>query len=511
MIRRTPRREIPFSTLMFLSPSPPRLTRRSRLDQILLLLLRAAALTLLAIAFARPFLRQAAQQVIGPSAQERVLVLMDASASMRRENLWRQAQDLAVETIEACRPLDEIAVYAFDQQARPVVSFADTSQIEPSQRAAVMRRRLADAAPTWSGTHLGAALQEALELSATAGDETVPVNRVARRIVLISDMQSGSRLDVLGESNWPEDVRLELRAVKPRQLDNAGMQLLASGADEATADEQGRDLLRVRVVNSSDSTAEEFRLRWFDEWQSPVGDRVDVTAPPGKSRVARISPPSEQPAAARLRLEGDAHSFDNDLYVAIPPNETLEVVHLGIDRLDDPQGHGYYLQRALQSDATRQIRIAQIEAKIDEKPAQSSDEPLSEAWELDVDDPPSLVVATHRPTSGQLETLDAYLKNGGVVLYVVAPGDRGEALERLVGADQPLQIEEGDVDGYAMLREIDFGHSLFAPMAGPQFNNFTQIRIWRFRRIDESSLQPCRIVARFESGDPAIIEKRVAA
>ena len=60
LIRRTPRGEVPFSSLMFLSPTPPRLTRRSRLDNILLLLLRAAALGLLALAFARPFLREPA-------------------------------------------------------------------------------------------------------------------------------------------------------------------------------------------------------------------------------------------------------------------------------------------------------------------------------------------------------------------------------------------------------------------------------------------------------------------
>ena len=59
LIRRAPKGDVPFSSLMFLSATPPRLTRRSRLDNILLLLLRAGALALLAFAFARPFLRQA--------------------------------------------------------------------------------------------------------------------------------------------------------------------------------------------------------------------------------------------------------------------------------------------------------------------------------------------------------------------------------------------------------------------------------------------------------------------
>src|SRR3954453_8107595 len=76
LIRRTPRGEVPFSSLMFLSPSPPRLTRRSRLDQWLLLLLRAVALCLLAMAFARPFLRQAARLDSGEGERRRIALVI---------------------------------------------------------------------------------------------------------------------------------------------------------------------------------------------------------------------------------------------------------------------------------------------------------------------------------------------------------------------------------------------------------------------------------------------------
>lgn len=55
LIRRIPRGEVPFSSLMFLTPTPPRITRRSRLDQLVLLALRALALALVALAFSRPF------------------------------------------------------------------------------------------------------------------------------------------------------------------------------------------------------------------------------------------------------------------------------------------------------------------------------------------------------------------------------------------------------------------------------------------------------------------------
>ena len=104
LIRRTTKGEVPFSSLMFLSPSPPRLTRRHRLDHWFLLLLRATALILLAVAFARPFLRQSAGLILGDTEQRRIALLIDTSASMRRGDLWEKTKARAVEVVEASRP-----------------------------------------------------------------------------------------------------------------------------------------------------------------------------------------------------------------------------------------------------------------------------------------------------------------------------------------------------------------------------------------------------------------------
>src|SRR5438552_7464536 len=87
LIRRSTREKTPFSSLMFLMASPPRLTRRSRLEHLLLLLLRCAVLCLLAFGFARPFIKKALPPE-PPSAARRILVLVDTSASMRRADLW---------------------------------------------------------------------------------------------------------------------------------------------------------------------------------------------------------------------------------------------------------------------------------------------------------------------------------------------------------------------------------------------------------------------------------------
>src|SRR6266404_5535398 len=87
LIRRTSREKTIFSSLMFLQPTPPRVTRRSRLENIFLLILRCLVLCLLALGFARPFFQK--PMVPDPAAAGRkIILLVDRSASMRHEGLW---------------------------------------------------------------------------------------------------------------------------------------------------------------------------------------------------------------------------------------------------------------------------------------------------------------------------------------------------------------------------------------------------------------------------------------
>src|SRR6187399_1757528 len=171
LIRRTPRGRREFSSLMFLLPSPPRLTRRSRLDQILLLLLRLAALALLAFAFARPFLRESATLALEDLPARRVAILVDASASMRRGDLWQQALAQVEKELSDLGPHDEIALYTFADRLRTVVGFDSNSPdvAAAGKQIEVVRQAAKKLRPTWHSTDLATALIEtARELDATS-------------------------------------------------------------------------------------------------------------------------------------------------------------------------------------------------------------------------------------------------------------------------------------------------------------------------------------------------------
>jgi hypothetical protein len=157
LIRRTPRGQQPFSSLMFLSPSPPRITRRSRIEHWLLLALRALAIVLLALAFARPFLRASASLLMDRGGGRQIAILLDTSASMRRADVWKQAVARAEKTLDNLAPNDTVALYQFNSQLRTVVDFPD-STVDRSAHHTLVRQSLKDLSPTWYATRLDRAL-----------------------------------------------------------------------------------------------------------------------------------------------------------------------------------------------------------------------------------------------------------------------------------------------------------------------------------------------------------------
>ena len=67
------------------------------------------------------------------------------------------------------------------------------------------------------------------------------------------------------------------------------------------------------------------------------------------------------------------------------------------------------------------------------------------------------------------------------MLYVVTAPGRAETLAALAGV-APSDRRGSDGRRDVMLGEIAFDHPLFAPLAGAQFNDFTKIHFWKYRR-----------------------------
>lgn len=485
LIRRTTRDRVAFSSLMFLQPTPPRLTKRSRIEHWLLLLLRALALGLLALAFARPFWKSPAIPPPATTTGGRTAVLLDISASLRRDGLWPAAQEMARAAIREAANSQDIALFAFDRGIRPVLTFDDWRSMDPARREAEAVGRVDALEPTWLGTDLAAALAAAAEALVEGDSE---FGGAPRRLILVSDLQEGSRLEALQSYDWPKGVEVSLAAVAPAQPGNAGLQL-AAGKTENDTTSPG---VRVRVSNADDSSGDTFQVGWSDPGgEAFTGTAIDVYVPPGQSRLATVPWPSGQAVAGHLRLAGDREPFDNRAATAPPPVTRVRLLHLGGNAVEDPTQPIFFLRKAVPQSPRLTTEIETVPAT-GPLPAEN----LAQAAFIVITEPASPAVAA---------AVRARLEAGTTALVVLNGTEMAGTLSALAGGGS-ISLEETTPPTYAMLGEIDFRHPVFAPFADPRFSDFTKIRFHHYRKIDPAAIPGARVPVRFDSGDPALLE-----
>ena len=485
LIRQAVRERLPFSSLMFLRPTPRRVTRRRQLEHLWLLLLRCLGVALLAAAFARPFFNKNSA-VPDPATEGRQLILLlDTSASMRRAGVWDQARTVAEKYLAQTGPGDQVAVLAFDRQPRTLFNFAEWAVWAPDQRAALGRQRLAAVSPGWLGTQLGLALTVAAEKFVDDTANGQPVSR--REIVLISDLQEGAKLDGLQGHDWPANVHVVLERVDAPVQANAGLEI-QNPAGAAASDDA---LVRARVTNARDSDREQFHLAWRAiNGTNIAGTAMDIYLPPGQTRTFSAPALPKGTTTAELLLTGDAVDFDNRSYFSVPAAEHLVIAWFGQDSVNDPMSLRYYMQRVYQDTPGRQVKILSPDAP----------QGFSPEWL----DPAVFAVIPGRLTPEEIAPTRAWLERGNTALFVVTDETAAATLALLTSLPD-LKITEATGD-YALLGTIDFTHPLFAPFADPRFSDFSHIHFWKHRHLELPSAAQARVLARFDDGSPALAQ-----
>ena len=482
--RREPKEKVVFSSLMFLERSPQLLTQRSKLERLLLLALRCLALILLALMFTRPFLASFADKTLSESG-ESVVLLLDASASMRRADLWTRALKIAEDRVARSKAKDRVSVMRFDQEIKTLWSF-DRDAKEGMSRKGPIKALLSQEKPGWGSTDLGKALVSAAGAFSTT-DEASPSGN-PRRIVLVSDLQEGARLEALRGFAWPDDVEVEWVPLELQDPGNFSLGLAASESDDETGIDRSTENktiggVRVRVSNVRDSSLEKFSLKW----EGMVGPGMEGYLPAAASRVLRSAPAPGVWSGDVLTLNGDAWDFDNRVYVAPSQPRKVRVVASGDRDAAERESASplFYLKRALQPTSAL-------------LPSLEVGAPLAGA-SLALVQSESLNEATSA-------ALKSWVEAGGLAVVVASQGRDAKALANLTGAAS-LTAMESDGDGYAMLGDVKTDHPLLSPFADIRLRDFTKIRFWHHRKVAwaESDARKPEVLARFDQGDPALM------
>ena len=104
-----------------------------------------------------------------------------------------------------------------------------------------------------------------------------------------------------------------------------------------------------------------------------------------------------------------------------------------------------------------------------------------------------------------LDSAREFARSGKIVLVPLTSASAGITVAQLLGIPE-FSAPEADVKDYALFAQIDFQHPFFASFADPRFSDFTKIHFWKYRKMETASLAGARVPARFENGDPAIVQ-----
>ena len=511
LIRRQAKSEHEFSSLIFLDPSPPTLMQRNRIDQWLLLLLRALALFLLAAAFARPYWKSLAT-ADGPPTEGRRSILLDTSGSMQRDGLWSAAIDRVKAIAQSAQPLESIALYTFDDRVRTIISHEDSAAATSAERSQQVLAALDGLRPSLRATDLGLALSTVGDQLMRSEESQEGHRSSVSEIVLISDLQAGSQIGRLENYQWPTDCKLTIHRIEAKSPANLSASILATNEDSldlfressATvpsapskpADESDRESLAIRVSQHGGMSIQKASLRWADAAGKPVDeDQVDVEVDAEGSAVARL--PKLASEEAILLIEGDATSFDNQRFVTKPPRRNFELHCLGDHKRPATDSLGYFLEQLPLDDATRQVAFAW------RGPGAELPWPSSPTVPL--------IVVGRDLQDSHAKSLRSFIEEGGHGLWVL-----DESLEdssrlaqvqsqwKILTDELPPDIRESKSGEDAMFESIDFQHPIFRSLSDSRFNDFTKIRFWKHRCVAIPDERAWKTIARFDDSFPAI-------
>jgi hypothetical protein len=441
----------PFSAVQLLQHSRVEQARRRHLRDILLFALRAAALIVLAVAFARPYLRGAS-----PLDPPVTVVVADVSGSLSDPARTSRLRDLAAEAVDRAPASQAVALVQFSSSADVLVA--------PTRDHGAARAAAAHLTPGFGSTSYRAGLAKAAELVARSGGH----------IVVVTDLQT------IGWTDGP-DVALRPNVT----VDVADVGALPPDVAVLALERAATGKINARVRAGSATRQVPVRFEINGDVKATATATIDQSGA-GQASAAFAVPPG---AAVRALVDDpDGLRADDERWLVGGEPSRATVVIVTSPSADRD---GLYVQRALQAlDGARAVNVLM----------RTGDRVQSDGVAAGTG--AVVLVGTSGLDRRGVERLSDYVRNGGGLLLAAGPGVTPELISAGFGDEMPRLRPRAAGSGAASLVASDTRHpalALFAERPGALADaRFT--RAAELRGTDKSD-----VLARFDSGEPALV------
>jgi hypothetical protein len=449
---------LPFSSLMFFERRTQSSIRHRRLQYLLLLALRAAVVALLALAFARPFLRSELTALA--SGPKLTVLAIDNSFSMRQDDRLARAKREAAGTAAKLGAGDKLQVLAFGSGVRVM---GDSALAIASIEASDTRSSYAE-------------LSRALRSIAQSARMPVEVH-------LFSDMQKSSLPANFADLRLAEGVRLITHPVVDRRIANFAVEKVDSPRRV-----YGSGKSRVEATIAGYGTEQATR-RVSLVLNGREMDSKSVLVPAGGRAAAEFQIADVPYGLNRGEVHidsGDTLPDDDRFYFSVERTEARRVlfIHDGRNQRD-----ALYFRTALEA-------AAESAYEMDAVPVEQSAHLAPQKYAFVVlSDVPSL--------PPDFETaLRSYVRGGGSVL--VALGRESAPRSRVPIFDEPvveMRYYARDADRFQSTAWLDEGHPSIHDA-----QHWDDVKFYQAVRVAPGD---ARVAARLGDETPLLLEKQL--
>jgi hypothetical protein len=457
LLKREPEARVKFAAVRLLKQAPVEHTEKRHLRELLLLALRIAALVLLALAFARPFFASGA--ALGSSGM--TMVALDTSYSVSAPGRFDRAKQLAKEAIARVPGGDLVGV----------VTFADEAEIvaKPSVDRVLAAAAVDQAPASYGATRYRAALSAAAQL----------LNGRKGTIVVVTDLQENG-WDAGDRASVPDGTTIEVADV------GAMPPNLAVTAVRPLADRL------VATIHNGSTRARDARVHLA------IDDRpaVDVTVPLGPNQSGEATfAGAPRGASAKVTVDdADGIEADNVRYAVLGGMNRPSV--LVVSASGDLSRDAFYVQHALAAGRPADVAFQVAGVGGTQLSTWSEDRLAAHAA--------IFLLSTRGLERRGRELLASYARGGGGMFVAAGTDVDGSIVADVLGAGSTLRIVtiNGTRPEPRALAPTDVRHPVFQPFAG----NAATLGLVTFQNAARIGGSACQTLARFTTGDAALIE-----
>jgi hypothetical protein len=395
--------EFQLSTIRFLADVIEQRRARRSLRDWLILLLRMLCIALLALALARPLIKQNLTVPIAGEQEAQRVIVIDQSLSMKAGSggitHWSAAVAAASQYLESANGMRAAVIYA-GAKPRPIFR-------QMSTNFSTLRESIKQTQPLAERCDPRAAIELAVDLlKKNPGDK--------KEIVLISDFQ---------RSNWgflvldlvPSEIEVQFHQVSIPETINLAIEEVRLSSQPVA----GQPLmLEVDIANHSDQAAEVSCQVDFKQSKYQLAASIGPQSTQTINEQVTFEEVGWFHGQAKLLNHVDVLTEDNERWVAFEVKSAPKVGLMTQQAAREIPSSSFYLQQALRVALSADKSVQRIH------PQRSSprDWPVSDAWVID--HPGSL-------NEEAIRLLSAQVRRGRGMLYVVSELSDAVNLQKL--------------------------------------------------------------------------------